>query len=224
MKKLISFVLILLFLSVTLNAKELNSEELIEKMTLSYGGEAQLKQLNVYEQFWLLESALSDLNGSEYRMVMMPDYLRVKLRYLDKSEITVLDKKNGTIMRNGTIYKAIDSKLDAMKFQMAGLLSPLALQKKLNELKLKTLEDFYLLSLGIDSLHVEFYISKESALLHKTTTKITINSKEVTLQTVYEEYKDFNGVMLAHKESRFIDGVKSEVLTLQETRFQEPLK
>ncbi len=220
MKKLI--LLAFLLVSISLSANEINKEELIEKMITAYGGEAELKQLNIYEQFWLVEA--HDFNSSEYRMVMMPDYLRVKLRYPDKTEIRILDKKNGTIMIGGTIFKAIDSKLDAMKIQMMGLLSPIELKKKLNELELETESDYYLLSLHANSIDMKYYISKETNLLHKSTAKITVNSKEVLLATIYENYKIFNGVMLAYKESRYIEGVINEVLKLQETRFQEPLK
>ena len=224
MKTLISFVLTLVFIVTSVDAKEVNATMVVDNMIQAYGGEEEVKQLNIYEQFWFVHNQKNDINSTEYRMVMMPDYLRTKRKFPDRVETSVLDKKNGTIMLDGTIFKAVDSKLAAMKFQMMGLLSPVELKKIVDTLTITEDEEYYLFSITKDELQVEYFVSKKSNFLHKVSTTITVDDKKVVLSTIFDHYEEFNGVMLANQEIQLLNDTPFQVANLQETRFQNPLR
>ena len=80
MKIAIKLFVTLFLLGTSLHAQGANAEAIISKMIKAYGGEANLKQLNDYEQLWKIEAKTNNKNGTNNRKVMMPAYLYTKLQ------------------------------------------------------------------------------------------------------------------------------------------------
>ena len=219
---MVKLILAIMLMVVGLNAKDVSSQVVINEMIKAYGGEEKLSQLNVYEQFWFIDRKTSDTGGSDYRLVMMPDYLSTKLRYPEKTEVRVLDKHRGTKFINGSTIKAEGPMLDAMKLQMMRLLTPIELQKVLNDITLSSDNTHYILSLKAGTLTAEYYVSKATHFIDQVIGRLQMGSQSMEFLTKYEEYKDVHGVMMAHKEIKYAGGVHTAVMSLQETRFQEP--
>lgn len=218
MKKKITLFLSILFLAASLNASQ-SKEEVIDKMIEVSGGEEKLSQLKVYEQFWHIQTKNNEMNASDYRMVITPSYLRSKLTYPDRVEIRILDKNNGTVMVNGAIFKAVDSALDLIKLKQMRIYTPLQLKDTIDNVELTSDEENNILSLKLNGIEVNYFVSKKNHLIEKTTGNINIDSKKVEYKTLYEDYRNFNGVMLPYREVKFEDGINTETYRLQETRF-----
>ncbi|QOY53302.1 hypothetical protein [Candidatus Sulfurimonas baltica] len=218
MTTIIKIFLTIAIFSLTLNAKEISSEAVIENMIKAYGGERNLEKLSSYEQVWGIQRQTDGVKGTDYRKITLPHYLKTELIYPEKTEIRVVIKDRGTKEFSGRKVQAKGPMLDAMKLQLMRLFSPLTLRERIKDIKLFIEKEHFLLALKNNSITAKYYISKKSFLVEKTIGELKMGSNSMEFLTIYEDYKSVKGVMMPHKEIKYAGSVNTAVMTLKETK------
>ncbi len=219
MKIITKLLLVISFFAITLNANTQEASTVIDKMIQAYGGEKNLKQLNAYEQVWHIETKTSKKNGTDYRKVALPDFLRTELVYPDKNEIRVIIKDYGTKQYGNKKFQAQGPMLDAMKLQLMRLYSPLTLKKKLKNITLEDEKDHYVLTISKGSISAKYFVSKKTFFIDKVVGNLKINGNGMAFLTIYKDYKAQHGVMFPHTEVKYAGGINTAVMSLKEMRF-----
>ncbi len=217
MKQIISILLMALFFFSVANAKELDKQLIIDKMISSYGGEDKLLQLLSYKQTWNIEFMTSDSSGFDHREVVMPDYLRTEIVYPDRTEVRILNKDSGKKIFSGKVTPIKGPMINAVKLQLMRLYNPLVLKNKLNSLSVSQNSKQYIFELENDGMKVEYIVSKRSLFIEKTIGRLQIGPRKMKFLTKYDDYKSVNGVMLPHKETKFVGSMNTAVMTLMKT-------
>jgi len=218
MKALAGLFLTITLFSITLSAKELNTEIITDKMIEVYGGEKSIKAASNYEQVWHIETKTTDKNGTDYRKVAMPDFLRTELVYPDKREIRVMFQGYGTKQFGKTHIQAQGPMLDAMKLQLMRIYNPLVLKNKINDITLFEDEKYYILSLKKGSVTAEYFVSRDSYLVEKVIGRLKMGSHSMEFLTLYRDYKSVDGMMLAHTEIKYAGNVNTAIMRLKEMK------
>ncbi len=219
MNTLLKLLFTSLLLTLTLNAQEVTPSTVVDKMIAAYGGEKNLKQLNAYEQVWHIETKTSKKNGTDYRKVALPDFLRTELVYPDKSEIRVIIKDYGTKQYGSRKLQATGPMLDAMKLQLMRLYTPLTLKKKLNEITLQEEKDHYVLTLKKKGISAKYFVSKKNFFIDKVVGNLKMGTQGMAFLTIYKDYKPEHGVYFPHTEVKYAGGINTAVMSLKEMRF-----
>ncbi|MCF6330446.1 MAG: hypothetical protein L3I99_02710 [Sulfurimonas sp.] len=219
MKNIIKILLMaLLFFSVA-NAKELDKQLIINKMIDTYGGEEKLLQLLNYKQTWNIEFMSSDNSGFDKREIIMPDYLRTEIIYPNKTEIRVLNKNSAIKIFSGKTTPIKGPMINAVKLQLMRLYSPLVLKSKLDNITVSQNSKQYIFELEKSGVKVEYIVSKKTLLIEKTIGRLQMGPQQLEFLTKYEEYKSVNGVMVPHKEIKFVGSLNTAVMTLDKNSF-----
>ncbi len=221
MRRVVSILLMALFLLTTANANEneLDSKAILQKMIKVYGGEDKLLALNNYKQVWNVEFMNSDKSGFDNRRVKIPDYLHTQIVYPDRSEIRILDKGEGTKIYGDKTLKAKGPMLDAMRLQLMRLYHPLELKNRVEDLNVSQNSNQYIFTLKNGQLNVEYIVSKKSYLIEKVIGRLQMGPQQMEFLTRYEDYRLENGVLVPHKETKFVGSLNTAILTLKEIVF-----
>jgi len=196
-----------------------NAKVVIERMIIAYGGEQNIQKLNAYEQVWKIETKTTDTNGTDERMVMMPNSLTTKLIYPDKTEVRMLHNNYGTKKFDNKIIQAKGPMLDAMKLQLMRLYHPLVLQSKLSAISTSEDATHYILTLTQGTVSASYFVSKENYLVEKVIGKLRMGGQDMEFVTLYEDYRPIHGVMVPHKEVKYAGDVNTAIMHLQKMRF-----
>ncbi|QOY53587.1 hypothetical protein HUE87_06575 [Candidatus Sulfurimonas marisnigri] len=218
MTTIIKFFLAITIFSLTLSAKELSIDTVIQNMIKAYGGEKNLERSSSYEQVWQIDRQTDGVKGRDNRKVILPYYLRTKLIYPEKTEIRVVIRDNGTKEFSGRKVQAKGPMLDAMKLQLMRLFTPLILKNRLKDITMITEKNQYILSLKNNSITSKYFVSKNSFLVDKVIGELKIGSMNMEFLTIYEDYKSANGVMMPHREIKYAGSVNTAIMTLKETK------
>ena len=219
MKQIASIFFIILFLTGTAYAKELSTKAVINKMIESYGGEEKLLQLNNYKQIWNVEFMNSDKSGFDNRSVTMPYNLRTEIVYPDKTEVRILTKDSAVKIFADKTIEARGPMLDAMRLQLMRLFHPLELKNRLKDLTMTQNSRQYILALKNGSVAVEYIISKKNYLIEKVIGRLQIGPQQMEFLTRYEDYKSVHGVLIPHKEVKFVGSMNTAIMVLKEVKF-----
>lgn len=219
MRKIVSMLLVTLFLTTTTYAKELDNGAILQKMIKTYGGEDKLLALNNYKQIWNVEFMTSDKSGFDNRRVKIPNYLHTEIVYPDRSEIRILDNGEGTKIYGDKTLKAKGPMLDAMRLQLMRLYHPLELKNRVKELTVSQNSNQYIFTLKSGQLNVEYIVSKKSYLIEKVIGRLQMGPQQMEFLTRYEDYKPENGVLVPHKETKFVGSMNTAILILKEMKF-----
>ena len=217
--RVIKVVLAAVLFTAVLEAKGPDAKVVIDKMITAYGGEANLKKLNSYEQVWHIETKTSNKNGSDHRTVKMPGYLQTQLTYPDKTEIRTLKNGIGIKEFGKRKLEVKGPMLDAMRLQLMRLFNPLILKSKIQGITTSEKDSFYIIYLSDGSITTEYFVSKKSFLIEKVVGRLKMGHNKMEFLTVYEDYKSENGVMIAHKEIKYAAKVNTAVMRLKATKF-----
>lgn len=201
-------------------AKELNKNEVIDKMIEAYGGEKKLLQLNSYEQVWSVEFMNSDKSGFDNRTVKIPHNLKIKIIYPDKTEVRILTKNSAKKIFTNRVQDVKGPMADAMRLQLLRLYHPLELKRRVDNLKLTQNQKQYILALKNGKIAVEFIISKKDSLIEKVIGRLQMGPKQMEFLTKYEDYKAVNGVMVPHKEIKYVGSMNTAIMELKEIKFK----
>ncbi len=219
--KVIKSGLAALLFTTTLSAAGPDTEMILEKMIKAYGGEKNLKKLNSYEQVWHIETKTSNKNGSDYRIVKLPDYLQTQLTYPDKTEIRTLNHGVGVKDYGTSKMEAKGPMLDAMRLQLMRLFTPLTLKSKRAALTSSEFNEGYIIYLKDGSITAEYIVSKNSFLIDKVVGRLKMGSNKMEFLTVYKDYEPEEGVMVAHKEIKYAANINTAVMSLKATKFKD---
>ncbi len=220
MKQIVNILLMaLLFFSVANAKEELDKQQIINKMIDSYGGEENLLQLLKYKQTWNVEFMSSDNSGIDKREVIMPNYLRTEIIYPNKTEIRVLDKDSAIKIFSGKVTPIKGPMIKAVKLQLMRLYNPLVLKNKIKNINVSQNSKQYILELENDGMKVEYIVSKKTMLIEKTIGRLQMGPQQLEFLTKYDEFKSVNGVMIPHKEIKFVGSLNTAVMTLDKNMF-----
>ncbi len=219
MKYIIKIFLSLLLLLSTLNAKELDKNLIIEEMINAYGGQEKLLQLLSYKQKWSIEFMLSDSSGFDNREVTMPDYFRTEIIYPDRTEVRILNKNDAKKIFSGKVTPIKGPMINAVKLQLMRLYSPLVLKNKLKNINITQNSKQYILELDIDGMKVEYIVSKRTLLIEKTIGRLQIGPQQMEFLTKYDNYKSIKGVMVPHKETKYVGSLNTALMNLDSMDF-----
>ncbi len=219
MKQILKTLVITLLLFGIVDAKELDKGVIIDKMINAYGGEENLLQLLSYKQRWSIEFMLSDSSGFDNREISMPDYFRTEIIYPDRTEVRILNKNSAQKIFSGKVTPIQGPMINAVKLQLMRLYSPLVLKNKLSNLSVTQNSKQYILELDIDGMKVEYIVSKRTLFIEKTIGRLQMGPRQMEFLTKYDEYKSVKGVMLPHKETKFVGSMNTAVMQLDTTDF-----
>ncbi len=192
---------------------------IVHRMIVAYGGEQNLQKLNAYEQLWKIETKTTDTNGTDARMVMMPNSLSTKLIYPNKTETRMLHNNYGSKKFDSRTITAKGPMLDAMKLQLMRLYHPLVLQQKLSHITALENTSHYVLTLTQGSLTAQYIVSKENYLIDKVVGTLQMGGAPMEFVTLYEDYRPFQGVMVPYKEVKYAGSVNTAIMHLQNMHF-----
>lgn len=195
---------------------------ILSDMVERYGGAEALDKLNgPYKQFWDLVALTSNEKGTDQRTIDLPNKLIVELTYPSKSEKRILDGDSGEKIYNKARHITVKGPgLMAMKLQRMRLYNPLLLQNIANKITTAEGEDgHYKLTLHEEALTTTYYVNRKTLLIDKVTGTLEMNGNAMTFMTEYHDYKSVEGVMLPHKEVKYVGTINTAVLTLQKTQF-----
>jgi hypothetical protein len=196
------------------NAEHL--EEVLEQMIDAYGGEANVVKLDSMVQEWDFVALTGNKHGSDVRAVAMPDQLKVELTYPDKKETRVLNGKAGfVIYDNRPVAKAAEHQADAMRLQLMRLYSPLALQRRIENIHLSDKGDFIVLTLMENGLQADYLVNKTDWHIEKVLGTLHINGMRMNFLTEYADFREVDGVIMHHKENKFAGNVNTARLELR---------
>ncbi len=196
-----------------------NAKVVIERMIIAYGGEQNIQKLNAYEQFWKIETKTTDTNGTDERMVMMPNSLSTELIYPNKTEVRMLHNNYGTKKFDNKTIQAKGPMLDAMKLQLMRLYHPLVLQSKLSAISASEDATHYILTLTQGTVSASYFVSKENYLVEKVIGKLRMGGQAMEFVTLYEDYRPVQGVMVPYKEIKYAGSVNTAIMHLQKMHF-----
>lgn len=219
MKQIISILLIALFLSSAGNAKELDAGLIINKMIKAYGGTKKLSQLNDYKQTWNIEFMTSDKSGFDNREVKVPHKLRTEIVYPHRTEVRIVKKNSATKIFGGKSTPIKGPMLNAVKLQLMRLYHPLVLKNKLKDLTLRENKKQYIFVLKNGDLTVEYIVSKRTHQIQQAIGRLKMGPRQMQFLTRYEDFKKRNGVLVPHKEIKFVGGMNTAVMTLKKMTF-----
>jgi hypothetical protein len=192
-------------------------ERLLNKMVDEYGGRENLEKLNSYRSVWDLKAVMRGDTGTDTRYVMLPARLRVELRYSRSTEFRVLSGDEGFRSFNGSPAQAASGpRLDSMKLQLMRLYTPLTLLERKGELSLGEDGVYKLLTLAEGALTTEYFVNPQTRRVEKVAGRLEVNGRVMEFLTEYYDFREVDGVLMAHKEVKYAGGFNTAVLTLKE--------
>ncbi len=196
-----------------------DTKVIIDRMIVAYGGDHNIQKLNAYEQFWNIETKTTDTNGTDTRMVMMPNSLSTELVYPNKTETRMLHNNYGTKTFDNQTIQAKGPMLDAMKLQLMRLYTPLVLQKKLSHITASEDATHYILTLPQGTITTIYFVSKENYLVEKVIGKLQMGNQAMEFVTLYKDYRPLQGVMVAYKEVKYAGSINTAIMHLKKMHF-----
>ena len=199
----------------SLNAKDIASDEILNKMINVYGGEKNITKMNSYEQVWLIEAKTGNSNGTDHRKVSLPSSLSTELTYPDKKESRTLINGYGVKEFGDKKVVASGPMLDAMKLQLMRLYNPLILKNRAQNIEAASDDANYILTLKEGGLETKYFVSKRDYLIEKVVGKLSFGAQSMEFVTLYKNYEKQNGVMMPTTEVKYAGEVNTAVMKLQ---------
>lgn len=208
----------------TSHTQDMDLQTILDRLIHTYGGENNLRKLDVMVQKWDFVAMMGNRRGVDTRSIRSPNQLRVKLDYPDKSETRILNGATGHYVFTGAPPVQVSGmQLDAMQLQMMRLYSPLMLRKKIASMSLIENGELLALSLAERGVHVHYLINRENWRIEKVAGVLTMNGREIQFLTEYSDFKMVEGVLVHHKENKFASGVNTALLQLRQITFDANL-
>lgn len=190
--------------------------EALERMIAAYGGEENLQKLDSMVQEWDLLALTRNQQGSDKRSVRLPEQLKVELIYPDKQETRVLNGDSGyAIFGDREPAAATAMQTSAMRLQLMRLYSPLTLRDKRDALELSTSDGYVILTLREHGLQADYVVSTDTWHIGKVVGQLSMNGTAMQFVTEYSDYSMVDGVLVHHRENKYVGGTNTAVLRLQ---------
>ncbi|MDH5720448.1 MAG: hypothetical protein OEZ13_07460 [Spirochaetia bacterium] len=196
----------LLLMILTLSACKQSSEadKILNEMIEAYGGVENLKKYNQNRSTWSVNSPIKG-KSEEIRYMFLPQKIRIQNGANDEIKII-----NNEIVYRGRVGEKPD-KVDgilreSIKLQFARMYSPLQLIKYKTNISMITMGiEQHILQYTFGSSIIKYYINGKTGYIDKTESILKTSDKDMLFIAEYGDYKNINGVMVAHTERKYID-------------------
>jgi hypothetical protein len=187
----------------------------LEKMIDAYGGEENVRKLDSVVQEWDLLALTRNQQGTDKRSIRLPGQLKVQLTYPDKQETRVLDGDVGyAIFDDREPAAASDMQRKAMRLQLMRFFTPLTLRERVDALSLSNGDGYLALTLREDGLQAEYFVDTEAWHIVKVVGTLAVGGTTMQFVTEYSEFAKVDGVLVYHRENKFVGGMNTAVLRL----------
>jgi len=181
-----------------------------------YGGEENVRKLDSTVQEWDLLALTRNQQGKDKRSIQLPGQLKVELVYPDKQETRVLDGDAGyAVFGDREPAVASTMQTDAMRLQLMRFYTPLTLRDRIDTLELSEGDGYLTLTLREDSLQAEYFVDMETWHIIKVVGTLSVNGATMQFVTEYSEFSMVDGVLVHHRENKFVGGMNTAVLRLR---------
>ena len=203
-------------LSVPVGARADSLADALENMIGAYGGEENVRKLDSMIQEWDLLALRRNQQGIDKRSISLPGQLKVELTYPDKQETRVLDGDNAhAVFDDREPARASDMQRGAMRLQLMRFYSPLALRARMDSLSLSDGDGYLLLTLREDGLQAEYFVDTDTWHIVKVVGTLATGGAAMQFITEYAEFAVVDGVLLHHRENKFVGGMNTAILKLK---------
>ena len=200
--------------SVGLHAEPL--ADVLENMITAYGGEANVRKLDHMVQEWDLLALMRNQQGTDRRSIQLPRQLKVELTYPDKQETRVLDGDAGyAIFDDREPAVASNMQRSAMQLQLMRFYSPLTLRERIDSLELSKTDEHLTLTLREEGLQADYVVDTETWYIVKVVGTLAVNGATMQFMTEYAEFAKVDGVVIHHRENKFVGATNTAVLRLR---------
>ena len=190
--------------------------EALEKMIAAYGGAENLQKLDSMVQEWELLALMRNQQGSDKRSIRLAGQLKVELIYPDKLETRVLDGDSAyAVFGDRDPAPASDMQKGAMRLQLMRFYSPLKLRELIDVLSLSEGDGYVTLSLAEGALRTDYVVSTDTWHIVKTVGQLAMGGASMQFITEYSEFSKVDGVLVHHRENKFVGGMNTAVLRLK---------
>ena len=188
----------------------------LEQMVEAYGGEENVRKLDSMVQEWDLLALTRNQQGTDKRSIHLPEQLKVELTYPDKQETRVLDGDTGyAVFGDREPAAATAMQTSAMRLQLMRFYSPLTLRERSDVLEISEGDGYLALTLREDGLQAEYFVDTETWHIVKVVGTLSINGATMQFVTEYSEFSVVDGVLVHHRENKFVGGMNTAVLRLR---------
>lgn len=209
-------ILFALISAATASGQPQTQAEVLERLIAGYGGEENLQKLDSMVQEWDLLALTRNKQGSDRRLVRLPEQLKVELTYPDKRETRVLNGDSGyAIFDDREPAAASVMQTNAMRLQLMRLYSPLTLRDKIGSLAMSSGDGYVTLTLSEHGLQADYIVSTESWHIVKVVGRLSMNGASMQFVTEYSEFSMVDGVLVHHRENKFVGGMNTALLRLR---------
>lgn len=212
--------LLLIFLCVTAwtpaGARADALADVLDRMIATYGGEQNLQKLDSVVQEWELLALMRNQQGTDRRSIRLAGQLKVELVYPDKLETRVLDGDSAfAVFGDREPAPASDMQHGAMQLQLMRFYSPLKLRERVDSLSLSQGDGYVTLSLEEGPLRTDYVVSTETWHIVKTVGQLAMGGAAMQFVTEYSEFSKVDGVLVHHRENKFVGGMNTAILRLK---------
>ncbi len=190
--------------------------DVLENMITAYGGEENVRKLDHMVQEWDLLALMRNKQGTDKRSIQLPRQLKVELTYADKRETRVLDGDSGyAIFDDREPAVASHMQRSAMQLQLMRFYSPLTLRERIDSLALSGTDEYLTLTLREASLQADYVVDTETWFIVKVVGTLAVNGATMQFTTEYAEFAKVDGVVIHHRENKFVGATNTAVLKLR---------
>ena len=190
--------------------------DVLGRMIATYGGEQNLQKLDSMVQEWELLALMRNQQGTDKRSIRLAGQLKVELIYPDKLETRVLDGDSAfAVFGDRDPAPASDMQKGAMRLQLMRFYSPLKLRKRMDALSLSEGDGYVTLSLAEGALRTDYVVSTDTWHIVKTVGQLAMGGASMQFITEYSEFSKVDGVLVHHRENKFVGGMNTAVLRLK---------
>ena len=188
----------------------------LENLIEAYGGEENVRKLDSMVQEWDLLALTRNQQGTDKRSIRLPGQLKVQLAYPDRQETRVLDGGAAfAIFNDREPAAASDMQKSAMQLQLLRFYSPLTLRDRIDSLSLSEGDGYLTLTLREGSLQAEYFVDTDTWHIVKVVGTLSVNGATMQFVTEYSEFAMVDGVLIHHRENKFVSGMNTAVLRLR---------
>lgn len=197
------------------------AERLVGRILDAYGGRAALDSVRAYRMEGVLFAIMRHDESNTVRIFDRPGRLKILISYPDGAEVRIVDGPNG--WRNahgGPVEPASGPMRDAMVLQAARAGVPWILADHAAEARtVKPLVRDGVRYDGIEfplgeGLVFRAYADRRTHRVHVSQGELDHGGMKAAFETVYDDFRDVDGVLFAFREENWASGMKTGITTL----------
>ena len=191
-------------------------EDVLDRMIATYGGEQNLQKLDSMVQEWELLALMRNQQGTDKRSIRLAGQLKVELVYPNKLETRVLDGDSAyAVFGDRDPAPASEMQRGAMRLQLMRFYSPLKLRERMDGLSLSEGDGHVTLTLEEGDLRTDYVVSTDTWHIVKTVGQLAMGGAAMQFITEYSEFSKVDGVLVHHRENKFVGSMNTAVLRLR---------